>query len=104
MLERVVLACRRLHIPSARVIAHRDIDPTRRSDPLGIDMVQFRAAVAAALNEVPVPPPVPVIKWDKVVWSMEEAARILLREGMQIEHDTVLSEVSYMDAVRERDA
>jgi hypothetical protein len=35
---------------------------------------------------------------------MEDAARILLREGMQIEHDTVLSEVSYMDAVRERDA
>jgi hypothetical protein len=50
------------------------------------------------------PPPPPAIRWDKVVWSMEEAARILLREGMQAEHDTVLSEVSYMDAVRERDS
>jgi hypothetical protein len=59
MLERVVLACRRLGIPSARVLAHREIDPTRRTDPLGIEMGQFRAAVAAALNEVPTPPPPP---------------------------------------------
>jgi hypothetical protein len=50
------------------------------------------------------PPPPPEPRWDKVVWAMEEAARILLREGMQAEHDTVLSEVSYMDAVRERDS
>jgi hypothetical protein len=101
MLERVVLACRRLGIPSTRVLAHREIDPTRRTDPLGIDMVQFRAALRVALNEVPPPPVEP--KWDKVCWAMEQAARILLAEGMQREHDTVLSEVSYMDAVRERD-
>jgi hypothetical protein len=104
MLERVVLACRRLGIPSARVVAHREIDPTRRTDPLGIEMGQFRAAVAAALNEVPVPPPPPVEpQWGKVVWAMEQAARILQAEGLQREHDTVLSDVSYVDAVRERD-
>jgi hypothetical protein len=50
MLERVVLACRRLGIPSARVVAHREIDPTRRTDPLGVDMTQFRAGGATALN------------------------------------------------------
>jgi hypothetical protein len=105
MLERVVLACRRLNIPSARVLSHQQIDPTRRTDPLGIDMVQFRAAVAAALNEVPTPPPPPPVEpqWAKIVWAIEQAARILQAEGMQREHDVVLSDVSYVDAVRERD-
>jgi hypothetical protein len=105
MLERVVLACRRLNIPSSRVLAHREIDPTRRTDPLGIDMIQFRAALRVALNEVPPPPPPPPVepRYDKMAWSIEEAARILLREGYQREHDLVLSDLSYVDIVRERD-
>lgn len=109
MLERVVAACRRLGIPSARVVAHREIDPTRRTDPLGIDMAQFRAAVAAALNEVPVPPPPPPPpppvepRWDKAAWAIEQAARILQAEGWTREHDLVLSDMSYADIVRERD-
>jgi hypothetical protein len=37
------------------------------------------------------------------VWAIEQAARILQAEGYQREHDTVLSDVSYVDAVRERD-
>ncbi len=106
MLERVVAACRRLGIPSARVLAHREIDPTRRTDPLGIDMVPFRAAVASALGEtvpVPPPPPPPELRYDKIVWSMEQAARILQAEGWTREHDAVLSDLSYVEAVRERD-
>jgi hypothetical protein len=68
-----------------------------KTDPRGLN-------VEAVLDRVyPPPPPPPVIRYDKVVWAMEEAARILLREGMQREHDTVLSDVSYVDAVRERD-
>lgn len=55
MLDRVVLACRRLGVPSARVISHQEIDPTRRTDPLGINMTQFRAAVAEALGETAPP-------------------------------------------------
>jgi hypothetical protein len=69
-----------------------------KTDPRGLD-------VPALLDRVypPAPPPAPEPKWDKVVWSIEEAARILLREGYQREHDIVLSDVSYVDAVRERD-
>jgi hypothetical protein len=70
---------------------------SHKTDPRGLD-------VPALLDRVyPPPPPVPEPKWDKVVWSIEEAARILLREGYQREHDIVLSDVSYVDAVRERD-
>jgi hypothetical protein len=50
-----------------------------------------------------IPPAPPEPQWSKVVWAMEQAARILLSEGMQREHDVVLSDVSYVDAVRERD-
>ena len=56
LLERTVEACRRLQIPSSRVLAHREIDPTRRTDPVGINITQFRAAVAVALGEGQAPP------------------------------------------------
>lgn len=56
LLERVVEVCRRLGIPSNRVLAHREIDPTRRTDPVGINITQFRAAVAVALGEGQAPP------------------------------------------------
>jgi len=47
--QRVVAACRRLRLDASQVLGHREIDPTRRSDPVGVDMDQFRAAVTREL-------------------------------------------------------
>jgi hypothetical protein len=47
--ERVAAACRRFGLGVHQVLAHREIDPARRSDPVGIDMEWFRSAVAATL-------------------------------------------------------
>lgn len=77
MLERVVEACRRLGIPSSRVLGHREIDPTRRSDPLGVDMVQFRRAVASALNEQTPPLSYTDDERAKAKWFTEQLARTL---------------------------
>lgn len=76
MLARVVEACRRLRVPSARVISHAEMDPTRRSDPVGVNMAQFRIAVANALGETSTP------TWTKsdagtAVWYNEQLARAL---------------------------
>lgn len=68
-----------------------------KTDPRGLN-------VEAILNRVYPPPPPPVEpRWDKIVWSIEQAARILQAEGWSQEHDIVLSDISYVDAVRERD-
>lgn len=53
-----IAICRRVGIPSKRVVAHREIDPARRSDPVGVDMEAFRRDVAIGLGEVPGQPPV----------------------------------------------
>jgi hypothetical protein len=48
-LARVVEACKRLELGADSVLGHREIDPTNRSDPVGIDMDEFRAEVAQQL-------------------------------------------------------
>jgi hypothetical protein len=48
-LARVVEACKRLKLGADRVLGHREIDPTNRSDPVGVDMDEFRDEVAKQL-------------------------------------------------------
>lgn len=48
-LARVVEACKRLKLGADSVLGHREIDPTNRSDPVGVDMDEFRAQVAGQL-------------------------------------------------------
>jgi len=50
MAQRVAEACRRLRLGADRVLAHREIDPGRRGDPVGVDMDAFRARVAGILG------------------------------------------------------
>lgn len=90
--DRFAQACRRFGLGVERILAHRDIDPTRRSDPVGVEMPWFRARVAERLAVgVPVtPPPVgtdalpeheqPANAWqvlDKAVWWLEEFSRLV---------------------------
>lgn len=42
---RVAKACKRLGLDSEAVLGHREIDPSRRSDPVGVDMYWFREVV-----------------------------------------------------------
>ena len=71
-----------------------------KTDPRGLNVT---AILDRVFSPVPVPPPLPELRWDKIVWSMEQAARILQAEGWTREHDAVLSNLSYVEAVRERD-
>ena len=48
-LKRVIAACQRFGLDARSVLAHREIDPINRSDPVGVDMDKFRAEVAQAL-------------------------------------------------------
>jgi len=48
-IERVATACRRLGLDSSHVLGHREIDPSSRQDPVGVNMDEFRAAVGKAL-------------------------------------------------------
>jgi len=48
-IERIAAACKRLQLDTSRVLGHREIDPDRRSDPVGVNMDTFRAAVAERL-------------------------------------------------------
>lgn len=49
-LERVAEACKRFGLKAERVLGHREVDPTRRTDPDGIDMEWFRSEVAKRLG------------------------------------------------------
>lgn len=40
---------RQFGVPTANILSHAEVDPGRRSDPRGVDMVRFRADVAALL-------------------------------------------------------
>ena len=51
-IERTAAALGRFGLGIDRVIAHRDADPARRSDPTGVDMSEFRAAVSALMQGV----------------------------------------------------
>ena len=51
--ERVAAACVRLGLNAFRVLGHGEIDPERKSDPVGVDMHQFRAQVAGVLRREP---------------------------------------------------
>jgi hypothetical protein len=57
LLERVLEAMIRMRFKARfgtkaheRVVAHRETDPTRRQDPDGVDMNQFRREIAQALG------------------------------------------------------
>jgi N-acetyl-anhydromuramyl-L-alanine amidase AmpD len=49
MTARVSAACKRLGMDHTRVLGHREIDPERKSDPVGADMDAFRASIADLL-------------------------------------------------------
>lgn len=49
-IERIAAACRRFELDSSRILAHREIDPDRRQDPVGVDMDKLRAAVDKVLR------------------------------------------------------
>lgn len=56
--RRIAEACRRLGIAdTSRIVSHREIDPGRRSDPVGVDMGVLRARVLQILGAVPAPVP-----------------------------------------------
>jgi hypothetical protein len=68
-----------------------------KTDPRGLDLI-------AILDRVyPVPPAPLPLKYDKIVWAFEQAARILQAEGMQAEHNAMLGTLTYEQAVHERD-
>lgn len=52
-IERTAAALGRFGLGIDRVIAHRDADPARRSDPTGVDMSEFKALVARHLEGGP---------------------------------------------------
>lgn len=47
---RFARACERLGLGVDRILFHRNIDPSRRSDPVGLDLEHFRSAVAHELS------------------------------------------------------
>ena len=49
VVERVAAACRRFELDSSHVLGHREIDPDRRQDPVGVDMDELRGAVTQML-------------------------------------------------------
>lgn len=85
--------CRRNAIPADHIVSHKDISVHApqggHSDPVGVNMDDVRARVAAALGGAPAPAPgpapQPAFRWDKAVWAMEQSTRILEREGFQAE-------------------
>ena len=97
-IRRVVEACRRLGLGADKVIGHREVDPGRRSDPVGVDMHDFRLRVAAGLRGGAPGPP----KWEKVVWAIEHGTRILEREGLAVEAGEV-KRLYLSDALKRRD-
>lgn len=44
--------CRHLHWPASRARAHKETDPGRKPDPIGVDMDAFRAAVDLDMNHL----------------------------------------------------
>lgn len=97
-MARVVAACRRLDIPSRNVLGHREIDAGRRSDPVGVDMVAFRAAVAAKLGEsgqpATVPPPGP-----DVARLIEAAKTEHARAGVRLNPGSAIQRTMLADGV-----
>lgn len=51
--RRVAAACYRFNFTVDKVLGHREIDPTRKSDPVGVDMDTFRAQVERILQHAP---------------------------------------------------
>ena len=95
-------ACRRLGIPAANVLQHREVDPGRRSDAVGVDAGAFRGRVAELLGTGSPAPAPGAVQWSKIAWAMEEATRILEREGLALEAAAIKS--TYLaDAIRRRD-
>lgn len=101
---RVAGACKRLGIPAARVVSHAEVDPGRRSDPVGVSMDAFRARVSAMLAEggQPAPAPGKVVQYPKVVWALEQSIRILEGEGLALEASYIKA-TALSDAIRRRD-
>jgi hypothetical protein len=50
--------CKQYNLQTSQILSHAQVDPTRRSDPIGINMVAFRDRVGEILGAmVQVPPP-----------------------------------------------
>lgn len=95
---RVVAACRRLDIPSRNVLGHREIDPGRRGDPVGVDMAAFRAAVAAKLGESGQPAPAPAPGPDVAVLIAAAKAEHM-RAGVRLNPGSAIQRTMLADGV-----
>lgn len=57
-----VARCRQYNLQVSQILSHAQVDPTRRSDPIGLNMPWFRDRVAQELGAlVQVPSPAPVV-------------------------------------------
>lgn len=93
MLERVAAAMKRNgHGPEEvfkRVLGHREVDQHGKTCPgPGFDLDEFRRELVDYM--APLQPPPPVVDYGKIVWAMEQSARILQAEGLQAEHDYIV--------------
>lgn len=77
-IELVSYLCRELGIPPSNVLGHREVDPSRRSDPTGINMHAFRQSLKEAPSHV---------RRDKLRWHLEETARRARAAGDTDVHD-----------------
>lgn len=57
LIQRIVAACKRLNIPPGNVLGHGEVDPKRRSDPVGVSMSWLRGEVEKRLGEIAKPNP-----------------------------------------------
>lgn len=99
LLKEIVEVLDALYTRDKELTWHGKMLPAGYTECPGSSMKQIVPNLRAT---VPVPPPV-VIQWDKVAFAIEVGARLLQTEGYQREHDVLLGDVSYADAVRERD-
>ncbi len=63
------------------VLGHREVPGQATACP-GKNLLPLVHSIA---GKTPTPAPVPGVRWDKIVWAMEQATRILERENMQAE-------------------
>lgn len=112
--KRVALACRRWGLDESRVVMHREIDPTRRRDPIGVDGDAFRelvkkylsvqqneelSAMATALWEEVKETVIPLNK-DAAAWKA--AQKYELGERLSSEGRFVYNGVTYVGQVYEK--
>lgn len=73
----------------ARVRGHKEVDLHGKTCPgPGFDMDEFRRELVDYM--APLEKPLPSVDYGKVVWALEQSARILKNEGLVNEHDYIV--------------